>query len=173
MTYRSNPIDKLIVALDGMDRNQVLTLVSKVPDMKWVKVGLELFVRSGPEILVELKELDLKIFLDLKFHDIPSTMASACIQAVNYGVDLMTVHACAGQKALEESQLAVVNAASKSGFSAPKLLAVTVLTSWNSDLLKKDLFIDQDLSQRVQKMASMANSAGMAGCICSPLEVKN
>ena len=81
MASQFHPTDKLIVALDGMDRLEALSLIASLPELRWVKVGLELFLRAGPEFLVELRDKELRIFLDLKFHDIPVTMAGACRHA--------------------------------------------------------------------------------------------
>ena len=92
---RFNPADKLIVALDGMNKEEALAFSSKIPDLIWVKVGLELFVSAGPELIFDLKQMGKRVFLDLKFHDIPATMAAACQRAASTGVELITVHACA------------------------------------------------------------------------------
>ena len=100
MKLSVDPREKLIVALDQMDQSEALSLVSRLPDLRWVKVGLELYLRSGPELLLNLREKEKRVFLDLKFHDIPATMANACFQAAKTGAELITVHACAGSKAL-------------------------------------------------------------------------
>ena len=168
----SHPADKLILALDGMDREQALSFSSKIPDLRWVKVGLELFVSAGPQILRQLKEKELRVFLDLKFHDIPATMSRACRRAASTGVELITVHACAGTKALKDSQVAADEGALNSGFSSPKLIAVTVLTSWNTHLLNSELEIPQTVESRVQRMTDLAFESGLGGCVCSPLEVE-
>ena len=73
----NNPSDKIIVAIDGMDRNEAISFLKGCPDISWVKVGLELFTKEGPTIINTFKDMDKKIFLDLKFHDIPNTMSSA------------------------------------------------------------------------------------------------
>ncbi|NDD21982.1 MAG: orotidine-5'-phosphate decarboxylase, partial [Synechococcaceae bacterium WBA_3_309] len=87
--------NQLVVALDGMAPQQALAFVRSIPDLRWVKVGLELFVAGGPEVVTELRRLGLEVFLDLKFHDIPATMAAACRQAASFGAGLITVHAAA------------------------------------------------------------------------------
>ncbi len=167
-----NPAQKIILALDGMDGEQAINLASKITGLCWVKVGLELFLSAGPEILVDLRQLGLKVFLDLKFHDIPTTMAAACRQAASMGVDFITVHTCAGLKALQESQYAALEGAVESGFQQPKLLAVTVLTSWDSETLANDLRISEPIALRAQNLASLAHEAGIQGCVCSPLEAE-
>ena len=166
-----NPADKLILALDGMNKEQAFALISKIPGLKWVKVGLELFVSEGPEIVNDLRDLDLNIFLDLKFHDIPTTMAAACRQAAKTGANLITVHASAGYQALVESNEAAIFGAKEVGLTPPRLLAVTILTSWKQKNLENELAVNQSIKERVEMMAKLAFKAGIGGCICSPQEV--
>ena len=172
MTNTPKPAEKIILALDGMDKREALELINKLPDLIWVKVGLELFVNGGPELLAEIHQQGKRIFLDLKFHDIPATMAGACYQAAKTGVELITVHACAGNAALNQASLAILRGASEIGYPPPILLAVTVLTSWSEESFVKELRIDQPLNKRVQWLAELAANAGIGGCICSPLEVQ-
>src|SRR6476469_6535132 len=98
--------EKIIVPLDVPTEAEAIALVDRLPQVGFWKVGLELFVSSGPGILTALKQREKRIFLDLKLHDIPNTMAGACRAAAKYGVDLLTVHATAGKTALEASQAA-------------------------------------------------------------------
>ena len=139
MKISEKSAEKLILALDGMDRDEALQLIYRLPGLKWVKVGLELFVAAGPEILVDLREKGLRVFLDLKFHDIPSTMAAACFKAAALGAELITVHACAGSKALADAHHAALKGALELGLPAPILLGVTVLTSWDQKQFSKEL----------------------------------
>ena len=171
MSLPSNPAEKIIVALDGMTTADSLLLIDRIPKLCWVKVGLELFTQSGPDFVRLLRDKGKRIFLDLKFHDIPTTMAKACRQAVRTGAELITVHACAGSDALKESNNAAIQASVELNLPPPKLLAVTVLTSWNSNTFADDLLIDQPLEERVSSLAQLAFRAGIGGCICSPLEV--
>ncbi|MFL0751123.1 MAG: orotidine-5'-phosphate decarboxylase [Prochlorococcus sp.] len=172
MTLPPNPADQLIVALDGMDRAEALSLASQLPGLRWVKVGLELFVNAGPEVVVALREQGLRIFLDLKFHDIPATMAGSCCRAAKLGAELITVHACAGSQALVEAQTAASEGADAVGLPAPILLAVTVLTSWDSQRLADELEIKQPVQARVERLAELAANSGLGGCVCSPLEAR-
>ncbi|MEM6426920.1 MAG: orotidine 5'-phosphate decarboxylase / HUMPS family protein, partial [Cyanobacteria bacterium P01_D01_bin.128] len=94
------PSEQIIVPLDVADDAAAIALVDRLPQVSFWKVGLELFVASGPNLLQQLKARGKRIFLDLKFHDIPNTMAGACRSAARYGVDLVTVHAPAGRTAL-------------------------------------------------------------------------
>ena len=166
------PSEKIILALDGMTKVEAFELISQIPELCWVKVGLELFVKSGPELITALREAGKRVFLDLKFHDIPTTMSEACRQAARTGAELITVHACAGRKALSEANNAAILGAKDLDFPPPKLLAVTVLTSWSSSDFAHDLGIQQSLYERVQSMAELAFTTGIGGCVCSPLEVK-
>ncbi len=166
-----NPEEKLILALDQMSENQVFCLLDRLPDLVWVKVGLELFTLLGPEVIYKLRALDKKVFLDLKFHDIPMTMAKACYQAAQTGAELITVHASAGIKGLRESNQSAIKGANDAGLPPPTLLAVTVLTSWDQEGFAQELAINQTLSQRVNFFAQLAFDAGIGGCICSPMEV--
>ena len=134
------PADKIILALDGMDKSSSMSLIAALPKLTWVKVGLELFVKEGPSFVDELRKQGKKVFLDLKFHDIPTTMSKSCRQAAISGAGLITVHACAGRRALEESNKAAIESALDLGLPVPKLLAVTVLTSWTSSDFAKELF---------------------------------
>jgi orotidine-5'-phosphate decarboxylase len=111
------------------------------------------------------------VFLDLKFHDIPATMAGACRSAARCGAELITVHACAGAEALQAAQLAAQEAASAASLPPPMLLAVTVLTSWNPARFASELAIEEPVAAYVPRLAELAAQAGIGGCVCSPLEV--
>ena len=117
----ADPADRIIVALDGMAPEQALAFAAQVDGLRWVKVGLELFVQAGPEVVAQLREQGLRVFLDLKFHDIPATMAGACRRAAALGAELITVHACAGSEALKAAQAAAVEGAQGAGQPAPTL----------------------------------------------------
>ncbi|MDA0257793.1 MAG: orotidine-5'-phosphate decarboxylase [Cyanobacteria bacterium] len=165
-----DPADRIIVALDGMDPDQALRFAAQVEGLRWVKVGLELFVQAGPEVVAQLREQGLRVFLDLKFHDIPATMAGACRRAAALGAELITVHACAGSEALKAAQAAALEGAQQAGLNPPTLLAVTVLTSWQEQRLQQELAICQDIGERVSALAQLSATAGIGGCVCSPLE---
>jgi orotidine-5'-phosphate decarboxylase len=165
-----DPADRIIVALDGMAPEQALAFTAQVEGLRWVKVGLELFVQAGPEVVARLREQGLRVFLDLKFHDIPATMAGACRRAAALGAELITVHACAGSEALKAAQAAAVEGAQSAGLATPTLLAVTVLTSWQEQRLQRELAIAQGIGKRVPVLAQLSAAAGIGGCVCSPLE---
>ncbi|WP_415400154.1 orotidine-5'-phosphate decarboxylase [Synechococcus sp. W4D4] len=156
-----------------MAPDQALAFSRGVQGLRWVKVGLELFVQAGPEVVAQLRDQGLRVFLDLKFHDIPATMAGACRRAAALGAELITVHACAGREALQAAQAAASEGAQASGLASPTLLAVTVLTSWEEQRLQRELAIDQTIAERVPSLAQLAASAGIGGCVCSPLEASS
>ena len=162
--------ERIIVALDGMAPEQALAFSRSVEGLRWVKVGLELFVQAGPDVVAQLREQGLRVFLDLKFHDIPATMAGACKRAAGLGAELITVHACAGSEALRAAQAAASEGAQAAGLASPTLLAVTVLTSWEEQRLQRELALSQTIAERVPSLAQLAASAGIGGCVCSPLE---
>jgi orotidine-5'-phosphate decarboxylase len=123
---------QIIVPLDVPTQADAIALLDLLPQVSFWKVGLELFVSCGPAILDILKAREKQIFLDLKFHDIPNTVAGACRAAAQYGVDLISIHAAAGKDALKAAQSAVESGASAAGKPTPKLIAITLLTSLNS-----------------------------------------
>ncbi|MFM7435280.1 MAG: orotidine-5'-phosphate decarboxylase, partial [Vulcanococcus sp.] len=129
-------------------------------------------VAAGPPVVQRLRQQGLRVFLDLKFHDIPATMAGACRSAAGLGAELITVHACAGAEALAAAQAAAVEGAAAAGLPAPTLLAVTVLTSWEQRRFAQQLAIAEPLEHYVPRLAQLAAQAGIGGCVCSPLEVE-
>lgn len=166
-----SPADRIIVALDGMAPEQAVALAAGLPGLRWVKVGLELFLAGGPSVVARLRQQGLRVFLDLKFHDIPATMAGACRRGAALGAELMTVHAAAGLEALRQAQAAAAEGAAAADLPAPTLLAVTVLTSWDPQRLAAELAPAEPLEAHAQRLADLAAAAGVGGCVCSPLEV--
>ena len=168
----NKPSEKIIIALDGMSKTDVLNLIEKIPEIIWVKVGLELFVSEGPDILSFLKDRGKKIFLDLKFHDIPTTVGRACFKASQTGAEFISLHTCAGMKALKMANEAAHAGAAKVNLKPPKLLGITILTSWTRESFANDLLINQSIDQRVKHLAEISSKSGLGGCVCSPREVK-
>lgn len=164
---------QIIVPLDVPNLEAAIALIDKLPQVTFWKVGLELFVGSGPEILQTLKNRQKRIFLDLKFHDIPNTVAGACRQAAGYGVDLLTIHAAAGREALSLARIAVQEGAAQAGVLPPKLIAITLLTSLSSRQLAFDLKVPLELPDYALQMALLAQETGLDGAVCSPQEVLN
>ena len=162
--------ERIIVPLDVPNEEAAIALLDKLPQVSFWKVGLELFVSSGPGILATLHNRQKRIFLDLKFHDIPNTVAGACRAAAVYEVDLLTIHATVGREALKSACVAVQEGAA--GVSPPKLIAITLLTSLSSRQLAFDLKIPLELPEYALQMALMAQETGLDGAVCSPQEVE-
>ena len=164
--------ERIIVPLDVSNQADAIALIDHLSEVHFWKVGLELFVSTGPEILRLLKERQKRIFLDLKFHDIPNTVAGACRAAAGYGVDLLTIHATAGRNALQQAKIAVQEGAAATGQTPPKIIAITVLTSLTSRELAFDLKIPLELPEYALEMALLAKESGLAGAVCSPQEAQ-
>jgi len=154
----------LIVALDLGSADEALAMVDRLPDIEWAKVGPVLFVREGPAILRRLEQRNIKVFLDLKWYDIPTTVAGATAVAADQGVDLATVHSLGGEQML---------AAAVEASGAMKLVAVTVLTSYDPEGYWNTLGRDgvTELGPEVSRLAQLAVGAGVHGVVTSPLEV--
>ncbi|MGD1849178.1 MAG: orotidine-5'-phosphate decarboxylase [Cyanophyceae cyanobacterium] len=166
----TNPANRVIVPLDVPGYDEAIALLNQLPEVTFWKVGLELFVSDGARILGELKARKKRIFLDLKFHDIPNTMAGAARAAGRYGVDLLTIHACAGSNALKATQAAAVEGAAQTNVPPPNVIAVTLLTSIAPEQLSQELKVNADVKTYAEGMAQLAKTSGLAGAVCSPLE---
>jgi orotidine-5'-phosphate decarboxylase len=166
------PADRIIVPIDVSTEAEAIALIDRLPEVAFWKVGLELFVSTGATILQALKARDKQIFLDLKFHDIPNTVAGACAAAARYGVDLLTIHATNGRIGLQAAQQAAIASAAQAGVQPPKIIAVTVLTSISPEILTGELKVSIDLADFAQEMALLAQASGLAGCVCSPQEAR-
>ena len=157
---------RVIVALDFAEAGQALALVECLdPAQCRLKVGKELFTRSGPALVETLQEKGFEVFLDLKFHDIPNTVAKACKAAADLGVWMVNVHAMGGRKMMEAAREAVASAPHQ-----PRLIAVTVLTSM-SDADLAEIGLQGSPEDNVRRLAGLAESAGLDGVVCSPREV--
>ena len=161
---------RIIVPLDVPREAAAIALIDALPEVTFWKVGLELFVSSGPAILETLKSRKKRVFLDLKFHDIPNTMAGACCAAGRYGVDLLTVHASAGKAALKAAQTAAKEGASASGNKPPTVIAVTLLTSISERSLSDELQVSRSVADYASGMAKLATESNLGGAVCSPQE---
>jgi orotidine-5'-phosphate decarboxylase len=163
---------ELIVALDFDSKEKALKLVEELGSpVKHYKVGLELFSRAGTEAVKELSKLGKKVFLDLKYHDIPNTVKSAAKVAIEAGVFMYNLHALGGFELMK--QVAEFNAeyAEKIGVAKPLVIAVTVLTSMKEDDLK-EVGIERSVNEEVLKLAELAKRAGLNGVVCSAKEVR-
>lgn len=162
---------RLIFALDVASTAEALELVDQLKDeVGMFKVGKQLFLHAGPEVIRQIKERGGDVFLDLKFHDIPRTVAKAGAEATRLGVRMFDLHA-SGSVAMMRQTIAEVNKVSRTEHLVrPKLLAVTVLTSLNQDDLKKVGF-RSGVESQVVRLAKLAREAGMDGVVASPQEV--
>ncbi|NJK37099.1 MAG: orotidine-5'-phosphate decarboxylase [Oscillatoriales cyanobacterium RM2_1_1] len=163
--------DRIIVSLDVSTLDQAMALVEQLPQVGFWKVGLELFVNTGPKILDFLHHRQKRIFLDLKFHDIPNTVVGACRGAVKYGVDLITIHGTAGRVALNAAREAIYLQAIELNQPPPRLIAISVLTSLSPRELAFDLKIPLELPEYALQMALLAKDCNLDGAVCSPQEV--
>lgn len=155
----------IVVALDFPYHEQALEMADRLDPQKCrVKVGKELFTREGPAILKALHERDFQVFLDLKFHDIPTTVAKACAVAADLGVWMVNVHASGGQRMMEAARKAV----EQSGMGT-LLIAVTVLTSMERQDLSQ-VGLDLEPLDQVKRLAKLAEASGLHGVVCSAQE---
>jgi len=163
-----NPI---LVALDVPTADAALTLVEQLaPVCGGFKVGSELFTCAGPDMVRRIRALGAPVFLDLKFHDIPNTVARAVAAAVRLDVQMLSVHASGGVDMLKAAERAAQETAGQSGHTPPLVLAITVLTSLDGDALAQ-IGLDSDVSRQVRRLANLASQAGLRGLVCSPREV--
>jgi len=163
-----NPI---IAALDVPTAEAALELAKKIaPVVGAFKIGSELFTSAGPDIVRQIRATGAAVFLDLKFHDIPNTVAKAVASAVRLDVQMLTVHASGGLEMMQAAEESAQKTASQSGRNAPLVLGVTVLTNLTSQSLG-EIGIDQNVARQVRRLAKMAVTAGLRGLVCSPLEV--
>lgn len=161
---RPSPRERLILALDFPSADQAFDLIQKLEGCcQWFKVGLELYLSAGNLLVQALKDLGFSVFLDLKLHDIPNTVAGAVRSVSKLGADLLTVHAGGGLAMLQAAREAA------SCPNAPKLLAVTVLTSMDASQLAA-VGVSGSPTEQVLRLANIAHTAGITGLVCSPEE---
>ena len=156
----------VVVALDYANQTEALNLVAQLdPTLCRLKVGKEMFTHFGPAFVAELQQRKFEVFLDLKFHDIPNTVAKAVQAAADLGVWMVNVHASGGTKMMTAAREAL----QRYGINKPKLIAVTVLTSMEqSDLTEMGISLSP--AQQVQKLAGLAAASGLDGVVCSAQE---
>lgn len=158
---------KILVALDYDNQQQALELVDKLkPELCGLKVGKEMFTLFGPDFVKELVRRDFKVFLDLKFHDIPNTVAKACKAAAELGVWMVNVHASGGSKMMHAARQAIEQCDNR-----PLLIAVTLLTSMD-EVAYSEIGFKRDLPEQVEHLASISKSAGLDGVVCSAWEAR-
>ena len=166
----SNPGDRLLVALDVDSADRALALAGRMQGVAGgLKVGSRLFTMAGPDLVRRLVDSGARVFLDLKFHDIPNTVAQAVDAAVRTGAWMINVHASGGSAMMQAAARAAAEAAASTGRQAPLVIAVTVLTSMDDETLK-ETGVARPLADHVLTLARMAQAAGLHGVVASPHE---
>ncbi len=164
--------DRLILALDVDSESEALGLVAELRDsVGMFKVGLQLFTVCGPDIVRKIIGMGGRVFLDLKYHDIPNTVAKASAEAVKLGVSLFNLHALGGLEMMKAAIVSAQETAEKFNLPMPRVLAVTVLTSMDEKSLRRELKITRSLQREVCHLARLAQRAGMHGVVASPQEI--
>lgn len=164
--------NKLIVALDVETASGALNLFSALKDVAGMfKIGSQLFTSEGPDIVREIVGAGGRVFLDLKFHDIPNTVAAAGVEAARLGVSIFDVHACGGSEMMRRTREAVAESAEREGIKCPLIIGITVLTSMDDSTLA-EVGVSSSMNEQVVRMAQLADAAGLDGIVASPHEVK-
>ncbi len=156
---------ELIVVLDVDTRSEALSIVDSCGQCAWFKIGSQLFTRCGPEVVREVRARGKRVMLDLKFHDIPNTVAHAAGAAAALEAGLFTLHASGGRKMIAEARKAVEG-------GGTRILAVTILTSFSDEALRADIGLHETAAEAVPRLAQMAVESGAHGIVCSPLEIE-
>ena len=163
-----NPI---IVALDLPTAEQAIALAEQVaPAVGAFKIGKELFTAVGPDIVRRIRATGASVFLDLKFHDIPNTVAKAVASAVRLDVQMLTIHTSGGSEMMRAAEESAQKTAAQAGLNAPLVLGVTVLTSSDANTLA-EIGCDPNPGKQVERLAKLAVASGLRGLVCSPLEI--
>ena len=163
-----NPI---IAALDVPSAEQALKLAQQIaPVVGAFKIGSELFTSAGPDIVKKIRATGAAVFLDLKFHDIPNTVAKAVASATRLDVQMITIHTSGGGEMMRAAEKSAQDTAKSLGQPAPLVLGVTVLTSIDSNALA-EIGCDSNVGHQVERLASLAVKSGLRGLVCSPLEI--
>lgn len=156
---------KIIVALDYANAADAINMVEQLdPKLCRVKVGKELFTRTGPSFVEQLVKRDFQVFLDLKFHDIPNTVAGACAAAADLGVWMVNVHASGGRRMMEVARERLEKCSNR-----PYLIAVTILTSLSQSEIE-EVGYSGETAKNVLALAELTHESGLDGVVCSPLE---
>ncbi len=164
--------EKLILALDVNDPGRAVEMVERFGE--WVstfKVGLELFTAGGPDVVKRIHDRGKRVFLDLKFHDIPNTVARASVMATRLGVYMFNLHASGGFEMMRKTSETVVEACIKENLQRPKIIAVTVLTSISQEEFKGELGFQHGIRTHVKHLSALAHRAGLDGVVASGHEV--
>lgn len=165
------PKDRIIVALDVADAAAARSIVSELGNSVGAfKVGLQLFMSAGPKFVSELVESGAKVFLDLKFHDIPNTVAKASVEAAKLGVWMFNLHAAGGGEMMRRACEEVNETCERDGLNVPKIIAVTVLTSSDGNVLA-ETGVEMSVDNQVIRLAKLTENAGLDGVVASANDV--
>lgn len=168
--FSSDPSDRLLVALDVEDADRAIAIADQLHGLAGgLKVGSRLFTTAGPDLVRRLVESGARVFLDLKFHDIPNTVAQAVDAGVRTGAWMINVHASGGGAMMQAAARAAADAAASTGRPAPLVIAVTVLTSMDERALRQ-VGVERPLLDHVLTLARLAQDAGLHGVVASPQE---
>ncbi len=162
---------RIIIALDVSSAIEARALIDELRgSVGAFKIGLQLFTAAGPAFVREVVEQGIRVFLDLKFHDIPNTVGAAGVEAARMGVWMFNVHASGGKEMMQQTATRVRNAAVEEGLTVPKIIGVTVLTSSDRVTLA-ETGTSNDVEEQVSLLARLTESAGLDGVVASPHEV--
>ncbi|MCP2605327.1 orotidine-5'-phosphate decarboxylase [Candidatus Aminicenantes bacterium AH-873-B07] len=165
------PEERIIIALDVDEKEKAFHLVNLLSHTRIFKIGYRLFIKYGVSILKDIQKLNKRIFLDLKLHDIPNTVAEGIREAIYHNVFMLTVHSLGGKEMIEKVVEVAREEADKLSIPKPKILAVTILTSLKEKDLQ-DIGIQNKIEDEVLKLAHLAIEAGIDGIVCSPKEIE-
>ena len=163
--------DRLIIALDVETEHEALEAFNALKDYAGMfKIGSQLFTAAGPGVVREIVRAGGRVFLDLKFHDIPNTVARAGVEAARLGVSIFDVHASGGSEMMRRTALETHEACARENFDAPSIIAITALTSAD-DATLAEVGFSSTVNQQVERLARLAAECGMDGVVASPHEV--
>ena len=165
-----NAAEKIILALDYSDLKDVKKILRQLDGQAaYYKIGLELFISHGWKVVELVKKTGARVFLDLKLHDIPNTVAKSVATACRHDIDILNVHALGGFEMMQRAGEAFAQNSKK---KSAKLIAVTILTSHDQKVLDRELRVGHTIPNQVVHLAKLAEKAGLSGVVASPLEVK-
>jgi orotidine-5'-phosphate decarboxylase len=168
----NDPKDRLIVALDVDNATRALELHESLRDcVRMFKIGMQLFTAAGPDLVRQIVGRGSRVFLDLKYHDIPNTVAMAAVEATRLGVSMFNVHASGGREMMQRAAAAVADVSARERLAKPTVLGVTLLTSADEETLQQ-LGISDGPAQVVRRLAALTKSSGLDGVVASAHELK-